>query len=145
MHSLTVVTGTWGFSCSWCGWAITLYSCNKSCPLLSLGLSYSACKSNLCLAHRIIILGSESKKERTWHSQSLELSKIFTNTTQLTLERERNPTRLHGEELVLHTKGTGTPKSRVSFLKKSKKKSTLFKYRSPHTVVLHRCHIQICV
>lgn len=27
------------------------------------------CKSNLYLAHRIVVFGSESKKEMTWHSE----------------------------------------------------------------------------
>lgn len=46
------------------------------------------CKSNSYLAHRIVVLGSESKKE-ILGTQRLELSKIFTNMTQLTLSREK--------------------------------------------------------
>lgn len=61
-----------------------------SCTLLSLGRSYSACKSNLYLAHGIIMLGSKSKKEMIWHSRGIRaLQDLYKHSTVNPCEREK--------------------------------------------------------
>lgn len=59
-------------------------------PLLSLGLSYSTCKSNSYLAHRIVILGSESKQEMTWHSEIGALQDLYKHNTINPCKREKS-------------------------------------------------------
>lgn len=56
------------------------------------------CKSNLYLAHRIVMLGSKSKKEMVWHLETRVLQDLYKHNTTLSSGRDPCLSPMWGEQ-----------------------------------------------